>query len=179
MTVVPYLTIICNMLRNAEFGFFVIGHEFDQYPKEKIRDINEWDWFLEEPRRASDEDDEFSDKRKKGVRRKRGKATRNDDDEDDWIGESEEDKEVIAKVKRIQRPMYSIRSKDRGNPQKSRKNCRGLMQKKGTAANAEESEDEDDPTLGGFIVDDDELEAESSIDQEEEESDADADAYDD
>ncbi|PWA66249.1 hypothetical protein CTI12_AA321370 [Artemisia annua] len=27
-----------------EFGFVVMGHEFDHYPKKMIRDIRNWDW---------------------------------------------------------------------------------------------------------------------------------------
>lgn len=155
-----------------EFGFLVIGHEFDQYPKEKIREMKNWDWFLEEPRKDSDGDDEVTDKRKKnGMRRRRGKATKNDDDEDEWTGESEEDKEVIAKVKKMQKPTYSTRSKDHDKQQIGRKGGRSLVQKKSIPAKAEESEDEDDPTLGGFLVDDgdEELGVESNVDQEEEE----------
>lgn len=155
-----------------EFGFLVIGHEFDQYPKEKIREMKNWDWFLEEPRKDSDEDDEVTDKRKKrGMRRRRKKATKNDDDEDEWTGESEEDKEVIAKVKKMQKPTYSTRSKDHDKPQKGMKDGRSLVQKKAVPEKAEESEDEDDPTLGGFLVNDgdEELVVESDVDQEEEE----------
>nr|GMD30500.1 mitotic apparatus protein P62 [Ipomoea batatas] len=31
-----------------EFGLVVMGREFDGYPKKMIRDIKNWDWFIEE-----------------------------------------------------------------------------------------------------------------------------------
>ena len=79
-----------------------MGHEFDKYPKKMIRDIRSWDWFLEEHKEDSDEDeDEVSNKKaKKGKRRKRKKGGANDDEDDDvWTGESEEDAELIKKLK--------------------------------------------------------------------------------
>ncbi|KAL5822516.1 hypothetical protein ACOSQ4_020416 [Xanthoceras sorbifolium] len=151
-----------------EFGFLVIGHEFDHYPKQRIRDIRNWDWFLEEPRKDSDEDDEVSDKRKKSdSRRKRGKTEGIDDDE--WTGESEEDKELIAKVRKVQRPKYSTRSKDGDIPQTGTKCSKSSVQKNAVPTTGEDSEDEDDPTLGGFIADDEdeEIEEESGVDEEE------------
>ncbi|KAK4839798.1 hypothetical protein QYF36_025058 [Acer negundo] len=161
-----------------EFGFLVIGHEFDHYPKQRIRDIRNWDWFLEEPRKDSDEDDEVSDKRKKGGRRrKRGKDEGNDDS--DWTGDSEEDKEVIAKVRKVQRPKYSTRSKDGDNPQKGTKHSSNSVQKNAVSVMGEESEDEEDPTLGGFIVEDDNAEVEEESDADEEEADEDFDEDDD
>ncbi|TXG68588.1 hypothetical protein EZV62_003523 [Acer yangbiense] len=161
-----------------KFGFLVIGHEFDHYPKQRIRDIRNWDWFLEEPRKDSDEDDEVSDKRKKGGRRrKRGKDEGNDDG--DWTGESEEDKEVIAKVRKVQRLKYSTRSKDGDNPQKGTKHSSSSVQKNAVSVMGEESEDEEDPTLGGFIVEDDNAEGEEESDADEEEADEDFDEDDD
>lgn len=72
-----------------------------------------WNWFLEEPNEDSDEDEVSHKKGKKGLRRKRKKDEGNDDDE--WTGESEDDKEVIAEVRKVQKPKYSTRSKERGN----------------------------------------------------------------
>ncbi|KAL2462562.1 SMAD/FHA domain-containing protein [Forsythia ovata] len=40
-----------------EFEFVVMGHEFDRYPKIMIRDIKDFDWFLEGPGEDSDDDD--------------------------------------------------------------------------------------------------------------------------
>ncbi|PWA66244.1 hypothetical protein CTI12_AA321320 [Artemisia annua] len=80
----------------------VQGHEFDHYPKKMIQDIRNWDWFLEEHKEDSDEDeDEVSNTQtKKGKRRKRKKGAANDDEDDDvWTGESEEDAELIKKLK--------------------------------------------------------------------------------
>ncbi|KAI9109338.1 hypothetical protein K1719_019682 [Acacia pycnantha] len=31
------------------FGFVVMGREFDHYPKNMIRNVKSWNWFLEEP----------------------------------------------------------------------------------------------------------------------------------
>ncbi|THF96443.1 hypothetical protein TEA_020630 [Camellia sinensis var. sinensis] len=77
-----------------EFGFLVMGHEFDRYPKQMIRHAKTWEWFLEQPN--EDSEDEVSDsKGNKGVRRKRKKSEGNDDDE--WRGEREDDKELITK----------------------------------------------------------------------------------
>uniref|UniRef100_A0A6V7QQ07 FHA domain-containing protein n=1 Tax=Ananas comosus var. bracteatus TaxID=296719 RepID=A0A6V7QQ07_ANACO len=46
-------------LIHAEFGFIVMGHEFDNYPKQKIRPMKSWNWYLEEPReKNSDEEEE-------------------------------------------------------------------------------------------------------------------------
>ncbi|GJS56538.1 vicilin-like seed storage protein [Tanacetum coccineum] len=41
-----------------EFGFVVMGYEFDNYPKKMIHDIRSRDWFLKEHKEDSDEDDE-------------------------------------------------------------------------------------------------------------------------
>ncbi|XP_044478787.1 histone-lysine N-methyltransferase SETD1B-like [Mangifera indica] len=169
---------VSNIDPVKEFGFLEIGHEFDQYPKGMICDISKWDWFLEEPRKDSDEEDDACDQRyKRGVRRKRGKAKDNADDEDDWTGESEEDKELITKVQRVPRSTYSTRSKDRGKAQKGTKNSKILAQNNGTPAMGDETDDEDDPTLGGFIVDDEDMEIdqETNLDEEEEEEEFDDD----
>ncbi|XP_031286298.1 protein bfr2 [Pistacia vera] len=161
---------VSNVDPVKEFGFLAIGHEFDQYPKGRICDISKWDWFVEEPRRDSDEDDEASDKRKKrGVRRNRGKSKDNGDDEDDWMGESEEDEELITKVQKVQRPTYSTRSKDRGKAQQGTKDSKILAQKNPTPAKGDETDDEDDPTLGGFILDDEDMEIDQETDTDEEE----------
>ncbi|GKG38270.1 hypothetical protein Tco_0457493 [Tanacetum coccineum] len=73
-----------------------------------IRDIRNWDWFLEEHKQDSDEDDEdevSNKKSKKGKRRKRKKGAANDDEDDDvWTGKSEEDAELIKKLKNDPKP---------------------------------------------------------------------------
>lgn len=154
----------------AEFGFLVIGHEFDHYPKHRICNTNDWDWLLEEPKNNSDEEQEDSDQRKVGGRRrkKRGKSKVNDDE--DWTGESEEDKDQIVKVRKIQRPTYSTRSKGE-KAHKGTKQNKSSATKNIVLARAEESENEEDPTLGGFIVgeDDGEIQAEEDLNEEDEE----------
>uniref|UniRef100_A0A453SCY7 Uncharacterized protein n=1 Tax=Aegilops tauschii subsp. strangulata TaxID=200361 RepID=A0A453SCY7_AEGTS len=37
---------------NLEFGFLSMGHEFDNYPKGRIRPPKDWNWFLEEIRKG-------------------------------------------------------------------------------------------------------------------------------
>ncbi|PSR96169.1 RNA polymerase-associated protein [Actinidia chinensis var. chinensis] len=139
-----------------EFGFLVIGHEFNHYPKQMIRHANTWDWFLDE-RKEESEDDEVSDKKGKiGARRKRKKGEGNDDDE--WMVENEDDKELITKIRKVQRPKYSTRSTDR------EKTNKGSVQKKTISVN---EDDEDDDTLGGFIVTNDNMEEEEEINEEE------------
>ncbi|CAK9179950.1 unnamed protein product [Ilex paraguariensis] len=149
-----------------EFGFVVMGHEFDCYPKKLIREIKNWEWFLEEPGEESN-DDEVQEKRGKKVgRRKRKRGEGNDDDYDDeWAGESEDEEEVSTKTRKVQRPKYSTRSKD-GN--KAIKNTR-----KTKYPGDEEYIEEDDDTLGGFVVTDDDVELEDKIDEDEEEDDFD------
>lgn len=146
-----------------------MGHEFDHYPKQMIRDIKYWDWFLEEPRRDSD-DDEYLEKRgKRGVMRKERKAEGNNDD--DWTGESDDDKELVAKLRKVEKPKYSTRSKDCDKPHKEAKARKSSWQKKTGGANQGdvENKNEDDETLGGFIVVDDDVEQEEEIDEDEEE----------
>lgn len=60
-----------------EFGFIVMGKEFDQYPKQRIRDMKHWDWFLEEAREDSEDDE-----RRKGGRKKKRKNEENGVDDD-------------------------------------------------------------------------------------------------
>ncbi|KAE8689893.1 hypothetical protein F3Y22_tig00110931pilonHSYRG00254 [Hibiscus syriacus] len=62
-----------------EFGFLVIGHEFDQYPNQRIPNIKNWDWFLEERVKGSDheddEDEAFDGRRKSQGERERKEKT--------------------------------------------------------------------------------------------------------
>ncbi|KAK2983798.1 hypothetical protein RJ640_008474 [Escallonia rubra] len=162
-----------TFVENAELGFIVLGKEFDSYPKKMMRDPENWDWFLEEHGENS-EDEEVGDKeRRKGGRRKRKKGEGVDDDE--WTGDSEEDKELTTSLRKAQRSKYSTRSKDRDKTIKDTRTNKNSRQKKSTPANDndidddEEGDDEDDDTLGGFIVDNEEDEVESEEDEEEEE----------
>lgn len=159
---------VSNIDPVKEFGFVVMGHEFDHYPKLMIRDVQRWDWFLEEDVKESEDEEEekFEKKKKRGVskRRKRGKDNENDADEE-WTGESEDDKELVRKANN--RPKYSTRSKDRDKPQKDNSQDNKKSSQKVYIA----ADDEEDEMLGGFIVGDDDVghEEEMNGDDEEEE----------
>ncbi|GKA18257.1 hypothetical protein Tco_0698094 [Tanacetum coccineum] len=160
-----------------EFKFLVIGHEFDHYPKKMIRDIRNWDWFLEEHKEEDSDEDEVSDRKlKKGKRRKRKKGGANYDEDDDvWTGESEEDAELIKKLKNDNKPKYSTRSKDQKKSKKGASTSKsGKDTTKSSAMDVDvEDDDETDETLGGFIVDDEDVgEAiEEDVDEETDEDD--------
>ncbi|KAL6285463.1 hypothetical protein ACE6H2_009853 [Prunus campanulata] len=146
-----------------EFGFVVMGHEFDPYPKQMIHDVKKWNWFLEEPRKEIDNDNEFELKERKGALRKRKKGEENEDEE--WTGESEADEELVPKFRKVNKPKYSTRSKAGFKPQKDTKcGSKSSVQKKKTFSLGEEEGiedgDEDDETLGGFIVGEEDLEEE-------------------
>ncbi|KAI5665447.1 hypothetical protein M9H77_15300 [Catharanthus roseus] len=149
-----------------EFGFLVIGKEFESYPKKMILDIKKWNWFIEESRSRvdmdiDDDDEELEEKRKKRKRKKHG-----EDDDDEWSGESEEEeeKEQFTKAKKVEKTKYLTRSKDGHKPSKDKG-------KKNTLSNVKnrDDDDEDDETLGGFIVDNDELEQEEELDDDDDE----------
>ncbi|PWA48102.1 hypothetical protein CTI12_AA493100 [Artemisia annua] len=131
-----------------EFGFVVMGHEFDNYPKKMIRDMRNWD---------------CNRKAKKGKRRKRKKGGLNDDEDDDvWTGESEEDAELIKKLRNDPKPKYKTRSKDQKKSRKGASTSRsGTDTTKSSAMDVDveddDDEDENDETLGGFIVDDEDM----------------------
>ncbi|CAN4100094.1 unnamed protein product [Withania somnifera] len=150
-----------------EFGFLVMGHEFDGYPKKMIREIKNWNWFIEDEEAESEADEDSDRKSRKGARRKRKKKGEGDDDE--WTGESEDEKELSTMSKKLQGSKYITRSKDKSNAKRNKPST----QKK--TRPSEEDEDEEDETLGGFIVDDAEEEVEVGDDEEEEEFDADED----
>ncbi|XP_021716475.1 uncharacterized protein LOC110684337 [Chenopodium quinoa] len=155
-----------------EFGFVVIGHEFDQYPKHMIRDIKKWDWFLDDPKRNSD-DEEDSEMKGFTSGRKRKKTNRGEDDdvEEEWTAESEGE-ELTTNAGKVQRPKYDTRSKDHGVRKKGTTN-RKSSTNTSTREEEEESEDDEDETLGGFIVTDDddtvEEDGNDEMDEDEEE----------
>ncbi|GAV90835.1 hypothetical protein CFOL_v3_34237 [Cephalotus follicularis] len=158
-----------------EFGFLVIGHEFDQYPKRKISDMKDWDWFLEEPAKDSDDDEVFEGNGKRGIKKKRKKPEGNEDD--DWTSERECDKDLITKLRKVSRSNYSTRSKNREKGQKRVRNGQRLTIGKNVCQT--EENDEDEETLGGFIVDDDEVEPEEESDADEDDEESDMDDSDD
>lgn len=157
---------------NAEFGFLVTGHEFDQYPKGMIRNVENWQWFLEEPTKESSDEEHFEETGKR-MRIKRKIVKDNEDDE--WTGDSEDDKDLVAKTGKGKKPRYSTRSKDKRGPNKDVKANQHSKRKKTTSVNEtdEEDDNDDDETLGGFIVTDEEDEEEEKeeeeIDEDEEE----------
>lgn len=147
---------------NAEFGFLVMGHEFEQYPKSMVRNVENWEWFLEEPGKESSDEEDFEERRK--MRRKRKAFKDNEDDE--WTGDSGEDKDLVAKMGKGK---ISTRSKDRKGPNTDVKASSRNSKRKKAASVTETVEDDDDETLGGFIVADvDEEEEDNNEDEEEE-----------
>lgn len=146
-----------------EFGFLVMRHEFDQYPKGMIRNVENWEWFLEEPSKESEDEDDFEDKRKMKGKRK----VFRDNKDDEWTGDSDDDKELVAKVGKGKKPRYSARSKDNRGPK------RDIKDTSVDENDEEDDDDDDDETLGGFIVTDEEDEDEEqnndNEDEEEEE----------
>ncbi|CAH1442464.1 unnamed protein product [Lactuca virosa] len=158
-----------------EFGFVVVGHEFDHYPKKMLSDVSNWDWFLEEPKQESDEEEVNERKRKKSTRKRRKKSGEDDDDEV-WTGESGEDAEIIKKMKNAPKPKYSTRSKEQKQNKKGASTSKSAMYTTKKYAkddygddDVDEDEDEEDETLGGFIVDDGDIGDENVEDNEEEE----------
>ncbi|CAH2053782.1 unnamed protein product [Thlaspi arvense] len=161
-----------------EFGFVVIGKEFDQYPKSRILDVKQWEWYLEDStnRNSDDDDDDDGDKkRRKGLSKKRRRKKGNEDD--DWSVDSEEDKELMVKSKSAKSPRYSTRSnktKKDPNASSSSSSSRAQTKQRGSVdVEEDEDDDDDDETLGGFIVSDEEAKLEEEdepyIDDEEEE----------
>ncbi|KAF8025717.1 hypothetical protein BT93_F2526 [Corymbia citriodora subsp. variegata] len=157
-----------------EFGFLVIGHEFDQYPKQLLRNAKHWDWFLEDLSKGSDNsgDEDEGTKAKHRGRRKRRRVEGNNGEDDEWIGESEDEKDVLASVRKAQKPSYLTRSKNNRQvkPPKSTKSDRTSQKKRSSCSEDDDVEDEEDnEMLGGFIVDDEDVEGEQEEEREDEE----------
>lgn len=151
-----------------EFGFLVIGHEFDQYPKQMLRNAKHWDWFLEDPSKGSDDsgDEDEGTKAKCRGRRKRRRVEGENGDDDEWTGESEDEKGVLATVRKAKKPSYRTRSKDnrKVKPPKSTRSDRTSQKKRSPRS----EDEEDDETLGGFIVDEEDVEGEQKEESEDE-----------
>ncbi|KAI6690157.1 hypothetical protein NL676_026985 [Syzygium grande] len=153
-----------------EFGFLVIGHEFDQYPKQMLRNAKHWDWFLEDLSKGSDDDSGDEDegtKAKRRGRRKRRRVEGNNGDDDEWTGESEDEKDDLATVRKAKKPSYWTRSKDnrKVKPPKSTRSDQTSQKKRSPRS----EDEEDDETLGGFIADDEDVEGEQEEESEDEE----------
>jgi hypothetical protein len=76
----------------------------------------------------------------------RGRKTEEGQDED-WTDESEDEKGSLSTGRSVKRTKYVTRSKDLKRPQKENSTV-----KSGNSRNEDEVVDEDDETLGGFIV---------------------------
>lgn len=144
-------------------------HEFDQYPKGMIRNVENWEWFLEEPSKESEDDDDFDETRKNKGKRKVFK----DNEDDNWTGDSEDDKDLVAKTGKGKKLGYSTRSRANREPSRDVKVGRNSKRKKTASVDEtveeEEEEEDDDETLGGFIVTDEGEEEEQNNDDDEEE----------
>lgn len=156
-----------------EFGFLVMGHEFDGYPKRMIQEIKNWNWFIEDEGAESDSDEDSDGKGRKGAKRKRKKKGKEDDDE--WTGESEDEKEPPTISKKLQGSKYITRSKDKSTAKRNKPSTQQKTRPSEEEHEEDEEEDEEDETLGGFIVDDVEGEVEVADEEEEEEFDSDED----
>ncbi|MED6125468.1 hypothetical protein PIB30_068778 [Stylosanthes scabra] len=142
-----------------EFGFLVIGHEFDEYPKGKIRNAKDWEWFLEEGRKDIDEDEDEDEEGKQRRRNMKRKQKKKGKDDEEWGGQSDdEDMNLVSNMSKGKRPCYSTRSKDRQGATTS--------SKPKTVTN---DDDDDDETLGGFIVNDEENDQLEELDDDDEE----------
>ncbi|KAM3192068.1 hypothetical protein ACQJBY_069360 [Aegilops geniculata] len=159
-----------------EFGFLSMGHEFDNYPKGRIRPPKDWNWFLEEIRKGSDDEDdgdvsntERKSRGRSGANKKKKK--RDGEDDDEWTDESEDGKDSLLTGASVKRPKkYVTRSKD---PKKPRKDNSKTENDDTVDEQDETDEDEEaDETLGGFIVgEEDEPMEELSEEEEEDEFD--------
>ncbi|XP_037466935.1 uncharacterized protein DDB_G0283697-like [Triticum dicoccoides] len=167
-----------------EFGFLSAGHEFDNYPKGWIRPPKDWNWFLEEIRKGSDDedDDDVSNTGRKSRGRSRANKKKKKiegEDDDEWTDESEDGKDTLLTGASVKRPKkYVTRSKDPKKPRKEN----SKTENEDTADEQDETDEDDeaDETLGGFIVgeeDEDEPMEELSEEEEEDEFD-DEDEYD-
>ncbi|KAF9613071.1 hypothetical protein IFM89_005519 [Coptis chinensis] len=154
-----------------EFGLLSMGHEFDDYPKTKIRAIKDWEWFLEESRVDSETDEDTEGKRSRGKKRASRKKKDKVADDEEWTGESEDEKGVISNLRKGKKLKYTTRSKDfiksLGDVGTSIK----LEPNKIVRGNEYEDNNDEDDTLGGFIVNEEEVEEDYNGDEEEEEED--------
>lgn len=164
---IHFCLIVTNMVLSAEFGFLSMGHEFDSFQKGRIRAPKDWNWFLEETKRSSDDVDiEVTSGRGRPKGRNRNKKKKDGEGGDeDWTDESEDEKESLARGPILKRAKYVTRSKD---PKKPHKENSKVESGKNIDDN-EEDEDEEDETLGGFIVKDEDDEPMEELGDEEDE----------
>jgi hypothetical protein len=134
-----------------------------QLPKGK--DSKDWDWFLEDIKRSSDDkDDEVNSNKGRSKCRDGNKRKKDGEGQDeDWTDESEDEKGSLSTGRSVKRTKYVTRSKDLKRPQKENSTV-----KSGNSRNEDEVVDEDDETLGGFIVNEED-DAMDELSEEEEE----------
>lgn len=156
----------------AEFGFLSMGHEFDNYPKGRICPPKDWNWFLEEVRKGyDDEDDEGGTLKSRGANKK-NEGQREDED---WIGESEDDKDSLSRGSSVKRSKYVTRSKEPKKPRKEKTETKDKNKNSGDEKDEGDEDDEEDETLGGFIVNEEDEPMEELSEEEEDEFDDDDD----
>jgi hypothetical protein len=131
--------------------------------------MKNWNWYLDTPVENSDseiENDDFTEEAstsisKSSSRKKRGK----EGEDEDWIGGSDEDKDLISKdANSLKGSKYATRSQNLKKPRKER-----VINEDVSNIQNEEVDDEDDETLGGFIVTGKEENEEMNSKEEEEE----------
>ncbi|CAN6207451.1 unnamed protein product [Urochloa humidicola] len=150
-----------------EFGFLLMGHEFDGYSKGRIRAPKDWNWFLEETKRSSDdEDDEVSNGRGRTKSLGGNKKKKDGEGEDeDW---TDDEKESLARGPSVKRSKYVTRSKDPRKPRQEDSKVKG-GNNDDEDEEFDEEEDDEDETLGGFVVHDEDDEPMEELSDEEEE----------
>ncbi|GJN38661.1 hypothetical protein PR202_gb27725 [Eleusine coracana subsp. coracana] len=156
-----------------EFGFLSMGHEFDSYPKGRIRPPKDWNWFLEEIKRNSDDEEEEVSSRRGRPKGRGGNKTNGEGEDEDWTDESEDEKESLSRGSGVKRTKYQTRSKDAKKVRKEKSKVEsGNGNNRDGDEDVEDEEDDQDETLGGFIVnEEDEAMNELSDEEEEEEFD--------
>lgn len=149
----------------AEFGFLKEGSEFEQYGRRRVHDAGRWDLFLGKDSEKSSEDEDFREEKnlkgRKGKHKKK-RETKDEKEDEDWTGESEEEKTQISKLKGSKRPrVLKTRTSSRKDSSSTVFANTGSNKKP-----LDDDIDENDETLGGFIVDD---EVETTEDEDEDE----------
>ncbi|GLJ30910.1 hypothetical protein SUGI_0615290 [Cryptomeria japonica] len=137
----------------ADFGFLVEGSEFEQFGKRCMNDVSQWDWHLgNESEKSTDDENVSEDGKQNGTRRKNkkkkeAKATKGDVD---WMGESDEEKEQLNKLKMCKNSTpFKTRSKS------SRRDATSNASKHVASKKVQlddSIDDDDDDTLGGFLL---------------------------